>query len=547
MPAYPALLAIAQPSPPSVLPLLLVSSHGSCPRPTTLQSKCLTTLTTLTTPALLQTEPGRYNEAALRGLDYLLEEARKQGIKVGAWLRAACRLGLLCSCACGEPAMLPGGGCATDLPPARPPAHCPPPPACRPACLSHLPWPPPPAPPPALPCPALPCLALPCPALPCLALPCLALPCPAACAGLHQQLDPHRRHPRVPQVGGQRPAGAAGGQGRRLRGAAAAGGSGSGWMGRTFVVCWLHMHHSRGHTLNCHALSDCLVLVLTSPLYCLLPPCVLPVPLQVDFFTREDIKDMYKGFVSTIATRVNSINGRTYKDDPTIMAWVSDQSGQSGQSRQSRQSRQRRQSGQSGQRRQSGQRSWEKRRGRASGPAHCQPLTAGVLANLPPPLHLPHVHMGAVPLLLPALQNLLNEPRCKGCPAGTVAKWYDEMARYTKSVSGGGPGGVAIEGQGEAQPGREGQPGVAKVSLSYGACLSHKSTLPACLAMPPTTAPCRWTQTTWSAPARRASTPAAATPPTRGSPTPSGRLRRAKTSWLTMPAPPSTMPPSTPG
>jgi hypothetical protein len=32
-------------------------------------------------------------------------------------------------------------------------------------------------------------------------------------------------------------------------------------------------------------------------------------------------------------------------------------------------------------------------------------------------------------------QNLLNEPRCKGCPAGTIAAWYDEMARFTKSVS----------------------------------------------------------------------------------------------------------------
>ena len=50
----------------------------------------------------------------------------------------------------------------------------------------------------------------------------------------------------------------------------------------------------------------------------------------MDFFTREDIKDMYKGFVKTIATRVNSINGRTYKDDPTIMAWVSGESGHSG-------------------------------------------------------------------------------------------------------------------------------------------------------------------------------------------------------------------------
>ena len=33
---------------------------------------------------LVQTAPGRYNEAALRGLDYLLDEARKAGVKVSA-------------------------------------------------------------------------------------------------------------------------------------------------------------------------------------------------------------------------------------------------------------------------------------------------------------------------------------------------------------------------------------------------------------------------------------------------------------------------------
>jgi len=46
-------------------------------------------------------------------------------------------------------------------------------------------------------------------------------------------------------------------------------------------------------------------------------------------------------------------------------------------------------------------------------------------SHLSCPLHLPSC---------PA-QNLLNEPRCKGCPNGTVAAWYDEMARFTKSVS----------------------------------------------------------------------------------------------------------------
>jgi hypothetical protein len=37
------------------------------------------------------------------------------------------------------------------------------------------------------------------------------------------------------------------------------------------------------------------------------------------------------------------------------------------------------------------------------------------------------------PIPIP-VQNLLNEPRCNGCPNGTVAAWYDEMARFTKEV-----------------------------------------------------------------------------------------------------------------
>ena len=40
-----------------------------------------------------------------------------------------------------------------------------------------------------------------------------------------------------------------------------------------------------------------------------------------DFFTDERVKQLYKGRVSTILNRVNSINGRAYKDDPTIFAW----------------------------------------------------------------------------------------------------------------------------------------------------------------------------------------------------------------------------------
>ncbi|PRW59651.1 nitrilase 2 isoform A [Chlorella sorokiniana] len=73
---------------------------------------------------------------------------------------------------------------------------------------------------------------------------------------------------------------------------------------------------------------------------------------QVDFFTKPECVDIYQGFVKTILNRVNTINGRTYKNDPTIMAW-----------------------------------------------------------------------------------NLLNEPRCQGCPAGTVGKWMDHQARYVKSIA----------------------------------------------------------------------------------------------------------------
>lgn len=72
---------------------------------------------------------------------------------------------------------------------------------------------------------------------------------------------------------------------------------------------------------------------------------------QVDFFTDAKIQGMYKDWVKTITSRVNSINGRTYAEDPTIMAW-----------------------------------------------------------------------------------DLLNEPRCNGCPKGTVAQWYDTMARHLKTV-----------------------------------------------------------------------------------------------------------------
>ena len=47
-----------------------------------------------------------------------------------------------------------------------------------------------------------------------------------------------------------------------------------------------------------------------------------PTPPQVDFYTRDDIKGWYRGWVEAVVNRVNTINGRTYKDDPTVLAWV---------------------------------------------------------------------------------------------------------------------------------------------------------------------------------------------------------------------------------
>lgn len=39
------------------------------------------------------------------------------------------------------------------------------------------------------------------------------------------------------------------------------------------------------------------------------------------FFSDRDSKQLYKRFVKTIIQRRNVINGRIYRDDPTIMAW----------------------------------------------------------------------------------------------------------------------------------------------------------------------------------------------------------------------------------
>lgn len=40
-----------------------------------------------------------------------------------------------------------------------------------------------------------------------------------------------------------------------------------------------------------------------------------------DFFSDHQTKRMYKNHVQAVIHRVNTINGRVYRDDPTIMAW----------------------------------------------------------------------------------------------------------------------------------------------------------------------------------------------------------------------------------
>ena len=47
---------------------------------------------------------------------------------------------------------------------------------------------------------------------------------------------------------------------------------------------------------------------------------VLPTP---HIWRVAGLQELYKDYVKTILTRVNTINGRTYSQDPAIMAWVS--------------------------------------------------------------------------------------------------------------------------------------------------------------------------------------------------------------------------------
>lgn len=39
------------------------------------------------------------------------------------------------------------------------------------------------------------------------------------------------------------------------------------------------------------------------------------------FFTDDSVKDLFKDYIRTVLTRVNTVNGRTYAEDPTIFAW----------------------------------------------------------------------------------------------------------------------------------------------------------------------------------------------------------------------------------
>ena len=39
------------------------------------------------------------------------------------------------------------------------------------------------------------------------------------------------------------------------------------------------------------------------------------------FFNDTDARKIYKDYVKAIVTRVNSVNGRKYSEDPTLMSW----------------------------------------------------------------------------------------------------------------------------------------------------------------------------------------------------------------------------------
>lgn len=70
-----------------------------------------------------------------------------------------------------------------------------------------------------------------------------------------------------------------------------------------------------------------------------------------DFFTNEGAKNLYKKYMAAVLQRKNTLTGRTYSDEPTIMAF-----------------------------------------------------------------------------------NLINEPVCRNCEYGVIARWVEEMAKYFKSL-----------------------------------------------------------------------------------------------------------------
>ena len=98
---------------------------------------------------------------------------------------------------------------------------------------------------------------------------------------------------------------------------------------------------------------------------------------QADFYNDPQIKAWYKDMVTTVTSRTNSVNGRVYSDDPTILAY-----------------------------------------------------------------------------------DLINEPRCEGCPAGTITNWINEMAPFVKSVA---PNTLLTVGEegffGQPNAGNPGHPG----------------------------------------------------------------------------------------
>ncbi|HEV8675082.1 MAG TPA: cellulase family glycosylhydrolase [Methylomirabilota bacterium] len=50
-------------------------------------------------------------------------------------------------------------------------------------------------------------------------------------------------------------------------------------------------------------------------------PCGVSSPQPVHFYTHPDCIALYKGYITQVVTRTNSLNGRRYADDPTIFAW----------------------------------------------------------------------------------------------------------------------------------------------------------------------------------------------------------------------------------